>query len=117
MTGTNCLIPTLVVIIFSLDWEKAFDNIPHERLLLKLRNAGIKGSMFEWFKCYLNGRKQRVLCGGYFSDSMIVPSGVIQGSVLGPLLFNIIVADLPKWVSSKNKTVGPTVGPVMATVN
>jgi hypothetical protein len=67
--------------VISLDWEKAFDKIPHQRLLLKLRNAGISGSIFEWFKCYLNNRKQRVLCSGTFSDTLDVPSGVIQGSV------------------------------------
>jgi hypothetical protein len=39
----------------ALDWEKAFDGIPHQRLLLKLRNAGIKGVFYAWFTSYLKG--------------------------------------------------------------
>jgi ribonuclease P/MRP protein subunit RPP40 len=86
--------------VISLDWEKAFDKIPHQRLLLKLRNNCISGPLLAWFSSYLKNRKQRVLCGGQFSDLFPVPSGVIQGSVLGRLLFNIFVSDLPSCVTS-----------------
>jgi hypothetical protein len=84
----------------SLDWEKAFDRIPHSRLLLKLRGAGFNGSLLQWFKCYLYQRKQRVIFGGQFSDEFDVPSGVIHGSVLGPLIFNLFISDLSNAVSS-----------------
>jgi ribonuclease P/MRP protein subunit RPP40 len=87
--------------VISLDWEKAFDRIPHERLILKLRNFGIVGSLLKWFRCYLTNRKQRVGVGGEFSGLFDVPSGVVQSSVLGPLLFNIFVSDLSCSVSSK----------------
>jgi hypothetical protein len=84
----------------SLDCEKAFDHIPHQRLLLKLRRAGINGSLHDWFASYLSNRKQRVLFDGEYSDEFDVPSGVVQGSVLGPLFFNIFISDLAHCVSS-----------------
>jgi ribonuclease P/MRP protein subunit RPP40 len=65
--------------VISLDWEKAFDKIPHQRLLLKLRTMGIDGSLFNWFKCYLHDRKQRDFCAGQVSRTLNVLSGVVQG--------------------------------------
>jgi Reverse transcriptase (RNA-dependent DNA polymerase) len=67
-----------------LDWSKAFDKVPHERLLSKLEHYGIKGHLHGWFRNFLTGRTQRVVFGGAQSEPTDVPSGVIQGSVLGP---------------------------------
>ena len=78
-----------------LDIKKAFDTIPHERLLLKLEKYGIDGELLSWVKDFLNGRRQRVILNGECSDRKNVTSGVPQGSVLGPVLFIIYVNDMP----------------------
>jgi Reverse transcriptase (RNA-dependent DNA polymerase) len=85
-----------------LDWSKAFDKVPHERLLSKLEHYGIKGHLLSWYNNFLTGRTQRVVFGGAQSEPTDVPSGVIQGSVLGPFLFNIFVADLPSCIKNSN---------------
>jgi Reverse transcriptase (RNA-dependent DNA polymerase)/Endonuclease-reverse transcriptase len=85
-----------------LDWSKAFDKVPHERLLSKLEYYGIEGNLLIWFRNFLTGRIQNVVFRGAKSEPKNVISGVIQGSVLGPLLFNIFVADLPSCIKHSN---------------
>ncbi|CAB3379844.1 Hypothetical predicted protein [Cloeon dipterum] len=83
-----------------LDWAKAFDKVPHQRLLTKLQQYGVDGAALKWVKNFLVGRSQFVRFNGACSESCEVPSGVIQGSVLGPLLFNAFVSDLPSVVKT-----------------
>jgi ribonucleases P/MRP protein subunit RPP40 len=64
----------------------------------KLEHYGIKGHLLDWYRNFLTGRTQRVVFGGARSEPTDLPSGVIQGSVLGPFLFNIFVADLPSCI-------------------
>lgn len=83
------------------DFSKAFDTVPHNRLLKKLKCYGIKGQVLKWIKSFLKGRSQVVKVNGEESFPESVMSGIPQGSVLGPILFVIYINDLPDVVKSK----------------
>jgi hypothetical protein len=86
--------------VISLDWAKAFDVVPHDRLLLKLSRCGIVNAAHSWIKTFLADRTQFVSYRGYVSPNVSVPTRVPQGSVIGPLLFIIYMLDFPSGVSS-----------------
>ena len=77
-----------------LDFAKAFDKVDHAILLEKLRYIGISGNLLSWICSFLVGRSQTLVVEGTQSDRMVVNSGVPQGSVLGPLLFLVQIADI-----------------------
>ena len=82
-----------------IDYAKAFDKVDIKILLGKLGKYGVRGRLLKWIEAFLTGRSQKVALEGKFSRSEPVLSSVIQGSVLGPLLFILYIADLVDWTS------------------
>ena len=84
-----------------LHFSKAFDRVPHQRLLRKGHHDGIRGTTYQWISSCLSSRSQQVLVEGQSSERIPVVSGVPKGSVLGSALFLIFINDLPENLSSR----------------
>ena len=84
-----------------LDFQKAFDKVPHETRMVKVNAHGIQGDAARRIRNWLAGRRQRVCINQSYSNWAPVTSGVPQGSVLGPLLFLVYINDIDNNIVGK----------------
>ena len=84
--------------ILAFDLSAAFDTVDSKKLIAKLESAGISDTPLKWFSSYMNGRTQKVLWNDSVSKPQSLTHGVPQGSILGHILFLVMVADMPEYV-------------------
>ena len=94
------------------DFAKAFDSVPHLRLIRKVESYGIKGKLPSWIKSFLTSRRQRVNVNGQMSRWSEVKSGIPQGSVLGTILFLMYINDMPMVVKNTSKNTAKVFGDI-----
>ncbi len=90
--------------VFSFDFKKAFDSVPHDILCSKLRNLPLNPYIYNWIVNFLDGRYQRVKVDGIRTNYVSINRGVPQGTVLGPVLFSVMINDI-KTVNNQNELV------------
>ena len=94
--GFNKQLPPARTLAAAIDFSKAFDCIPHNLLLTKISNSPLHNNIIRWLAAYLRGRMASCSYNFSFSKSYMVHTGVPQGSVISPILFNFYLSDLPQ---------------------
>ena len=87
-----------------LDLSKAFDCVPHDLLIAKLYAYGFDISALKLILSYLTGREQATRINNFYSIFQLLISGVPQGSILGPIIFNIFINDLFLFISTQPRS-------------
>ena len=100
---TDLLDQNFSIDVIYLDFQKAIDTIPHQRLLSKVYACGIRGQVYEWIGNFLLNRRQSVVLNNSKSNWSEVVSGVRKGRVSGPILFILYMNDLPDVMSCVSK--------------
>ena len=90
--------------VLCLDFAKAFDTVDHATVIEKLKWYGVTGKLLGWLSDYLLDRSQRVVIDGEASVRLPVTSGVPHRSLVGPLLFVILINDLPDAIHEHTST-------------
>ena len=88
--------------IVYIDYEKAFDKVSHSKLLYKLSRLGFGGNVLRWIKCFMTERMQTVRVNKCISRLQSVDSGVAQGTLLGPLMFILILNGVENVVDEES---------------
>ena len=86
--------------VIYLDFKKAFDSVPHKRLVAKIKSYGLGEPLVSWIEAFLSDRRQFVMIGNQASHTRKVLSGVPKGSILGPLLLLIYINDIDDLIQN-----------------
>ena len=102
-TRTSAINDNKFIDIIYFDFKKAFDKVSNRKLLVKIKDIGISGNIYNWIESFLTNRKQSVKINYTYSKFKNILSGVPKGSVIGPIIFIIFINNLTNLFTDKIK--------------